>query len=87
MSSMTIVRMDLDYSKPASVGIGKTYTYIPLEAESDDKLFAAYFKQYDKRYQYCNNIHFSIQESAMSAKYREWISDVRNYADNGGDMW
>lgn len=87
MSKMTIVKMDLDYSSPALVGIKKTYTDIPIEAESDNLLFANYFKKYDNHYKYCNNLHFSIKESDMSAKYTEWLRDVRNYANNGGDMW
>lgn len=62
-------------------------TYIILEAEDDDRLFAMFFRDYDNRYKYCNDISHSFTDKAMQDLYRTWISDVNNYANNGGDMW
>jgi hypothetical protein len=57
-----------------------------IEAETEDKLFALYFKEYKLRYSYCS-YSFTIPDKAMQKKYFEWISVEKNYANNGGDMW
>lgn len=64
-----------------------SHTYETIEAESRDKIFALFFREYDNRYKYCNDINYSFTDANMRDGYREWFSDVNNYADNGGDMW
>jgi len=58
-----------------------------IEAEDSDKLFALFFREYDNRYKYCNNTNYVLADPSMRQGYREWFSDVHNYANNGGDMW
>lgn len=58
-----------------------------LQAESEDQLFAHYFKEFDNRYKYCNDIGFKWEDLEQEKRYRTWLSDIRNYANNGGDMW
>lgn len=57
-----------------------------IEAETEDKLFALYFKEYKLRYTYCNYV-FEIQDKEMDKKYRAWIAIEDNYFRNGGDSW
>lgn len=58
-----------------------------VTAETQDKLLATFFREYDNRYKYCNDISHSFEDKTMQDLYRTWISDVNNYANNGGDMW
>ena len=63
------------------------FSYTILEAEDDNELFALFFREYDNRYKYCNSIQYSFTEQDMRKQYHEWFCDVKNYANNGGDMW
>lgn len=65
----------------------KSVTDIVLSADTLDALYALYFRDYANRYKYCNDINFSILDSDLNSGYTKWISDVKNYANNGGDMW
>jgi hypothetical protein len=58
-----------------------------LEAADRDGLYSLFFREYDNRYKYCNNTSYNFDAAALREGYREWFSDVRNYANNGGDMW
>lgn len=58
-----------------------------IEADNEDDLLALFFREFDNRYKYCNNIQFSFKDDNLKAKYRVWLSDINNYANNGGDMW
>jgi hypothetical protein len=58
-----------------------------LEAVDNDSLFALFFHGYRNRYKYCNNTNYVLADPSMEQGYREWLSDVHNYANNGGDMW
>jgi hypothetical protein len=58
-----------------------------LEAVDNNSLFALFFHAYDNRYKYCNNTSYVLADPSMEQGYREWFSDIGNYADNGGDMW
>jgi hypothetical protein len=64
-----------------------TVTFHTLTAETEDKLFARYFREFDNCLKYCNDIVTSITDPETDQKYRSWISDVNNYANHGGDMW
>ncbi len=55
--------------------------------ETMNDLLATFFREYDNRYKYCNNISHSFNDKIVQGLYRDWISDVKNYADNGGDMY
>lgn len=57
-----------------------------IENSMNDVL-ATFFREYDNRYKYCNSISHSFTDKVVQDLYRDWISDVKNYADNGGDMW
>lgn len=82
---MTIIQKDIDFS--TGYRLKETITEIPIEAETENKLFAVFFREYENRYKYCNDLHFSIKEPDKHQAYVKWISDVHNYANNGGDMW
>lgn len=58
-----------------------------IEADDMDNLYALFFREYDNRYKYCNNTSYVLADPSMEQGYREWRSDINNYADNGGDMW
>ena len=60
---------------------------VEIEAVDEDSLLALYFREYQNRYKYCNNVSHDLEDVALQEKYKVWISDVRNYAANGGDMW
>lgn len=83
MTKLTIRKevRDRFWSKPPEV------TRIELTAASEDELFAKYFREYDNRLKYCNDIQVQIVEPDMLQKFRVWISNVNNYANNGGDMY
>lgn len=70
----------------------RTYASLPsetleIEADSEDGLFALFFREYKNRYKYCSTEGYDLQDPALRAGYQAWISDVANYAANGGDMW
>lgn len=58
-----------------------------IQAADRDALFALFFREYANRYKYCNSISYTLDDPAMLQSYQVWFSDIRNYADNGGDMW
>jgi hypothetical protein len=58
-----------------------------IQAADRDSLFALFFREYANRYKYCNSVSYALDDAEMREGYRVWFSDVRNYADNGGDMW
>jgi hypothetical protein len=60
--------------------------YITIMAENYDDLCKLYFKSYDNRSKYNNNISLEILDDKFKDKYKIWISDVSNYANNGGEM-
>ena len=58
-----------------------------VEGSDLDTVYAKCFREYFNRQKYLNCTHTYFKDSAHKEPYREWISDVRNYANNGGDMW
>lgn len=58
-----------------------------IQAPDRDALFALFFREYANRYKYCDSVSYTLDDPAMRQGYQAWFSDVRNYADNGGDMW
>ena len=58
-----------------------------IEAEDNDKLFSLFFREYHNRYKYCNSTSYKFDSAALREEYAEWLNDVNNYANNGGDMW
>ena len=60
---------------------------VVIEAENEDALMALYFREYKNRYKYCNSIGFSFEDPELQKRFVTWIKDVRNYMNNGGDMW
>lgn len=61
--------------------------YEQIQAEDNDGLFALFFRKYDNAYKYCNSVSYKLADPALREGYLAWSGDVRNYADNGGDMW
>ena len=76
-----------NYNKPPYEMNTVNRKELTIEAESEDELLALFFREYDNRYKYVNSIGYSFKEEVMQEKYKTWFSDVRNYANNGGDMW
>ena len=58
-----------------------------IEAPNKDDLFSLFFREFDNRFKYCNDLSFAIKDETTRKEYRTWISKVENYANNGGDMW
>ena len=65
----------------------ETVTDEKIEAATKDEMFALFFKDYDNRFKYCNDINYRFQDGGLSDEYNVWRSDVSNYAKAGGDMW
>lgn len=70
-----------DWDKEAKVSMHR------LEAATEPELFKQMFKDFFKRYTYCNHIRLEVVEPEVSKAYGAWISDINNYAEAGGDMW
>lgn len=58
-----------------------------ISASTKDELFSLYFREYDNRYKYCNGLCYAIVDEGLKEEFRVWISNIGNYANNGGDMW
>ena len=58
-----------------------------ISADSQDELFAMFFREYDNAYKYCYDISYCFSDQEMREQYHVWFKDIRNYANNGGDMW
>ena len=58
-----------------------------IEAVDRDGLYSLFFREYHNRYKYCNDTNYVLADPSMRRGYLDWFSDIRNYADNGGDMW
>ena len=58
-----------------------------IQADDKASLFALFFRDYVNRHKYCNHISYKLADPALREEYADWISDIDNYADNGGDMW
>jgi hypothetical protein len=57
-----------------------------IQADDKASLFALFFREYANRYKYCNSISYKLFDPSLREEYAEWLSDINNYADNGGDM-
>ena len=64
------IKSDYDYNEHTEL--------LVITADNEDKLFALFFREYDNRYKYCNDIAFTIQDDDLRQRYLEWISDVSN---------
>lgn len=62
-------------------------TTITLTADSSDEVCKKYFQEYDNRNRYNNSVQLKITDPVEQKMYTEWVSDVNNYAEAGGDMW
>ena len=52
-----------------------------------DAVYAKCFREYFNREKYNNSCYTRFKDPIHKAPYRTWVSNVRNYANNGGDMW
>ncbi len=52
-----------------------------------DAVYAKCFKEYFNREKYTDSTRTRFKDPAHVEPYHAWVSDVRNYANNGGDMW
>ena len=64
-----------------------TAEHLEIQGSTADEAFAHYFREFENRFKYCNNIKFAIEDKDQAKAYRAWISDIHNYAANGGDMY
>tara|TARA_R110002072_G_scaffold292700_2_gene461671 strand:- start:1087 stop:1332 length:246 start_codon:yes stop_codon:yes gene_type:complete len=64
-----------------------TITEIEITGATPDEAYAKYFREYDNASKYNNSVRHSFHDPDRAKEYCEWISDVNNYANNGGDMW
>ena len=58
-----------------------------IEGSNADAVYAKCFREYFNREKYAERTHTRFKDPAHKKPYREWVRDVRNYANNGGDMW
>ena len=58
-----------------------------IQADDKASLFALFFREYDNAYKYCDSVSYALACPSLRQGYLAWFKDVRNYADNGGDMW
>ena len=58
-----------------------------IQAPDTNSLFVLFFREYDNAYKYCNSVSYALACPSLRQGYLAWFKDVRNYADNGGDMW
>ena len=61
--------------------------HLVLNADSKDELFGLFFRKCQNKYKYCHSVSHRIIDEQLRAEYKEWISDISNYANSGGDMW
>jgi len=57
-----------------------------IQADDKASLFALFFREYANRYKYCNSVSYKLADPDLHEGYADWLSDINNYADNGGDM-
>ncbi len=58
-----------------------------VEGADADAVYAKCFREYFNREKYLNSTHTYFKDPKHNEPYGKWISDIRNYANNGGDMW
>ena len=58
-----------------------------IEGPDSDAVYAKCFREYFNREKYANSTHTRFKDSVHHEPYRKWISNINNYANNGGDMW
>jgi len=58
-----------------------------IESPTKDELFGLFFREFDNGLKYVNFLSYRFKDEATNKEYRTWISDINNYAANGGDMW
>mgnify|MGYP003119208863 FL=1 len=68
-----------------NVGPSKVTKHI-VEAPTPDQVWAICFRQYFNKERYANSTYTRFENPEHRTPYREWISDINNYANNGGDM-
>jgi hypothetical protein len=61
--------------------------YETIEAGDKNSLFSLFFREYHNRYKYHNSISYKLADPDLHQGYLDWLSDINNYADNGGDTW
>ena len=58
-----------------------------IEGPDSDAVYAKCFREYFNREKYANSTHTRFKDSVHHEPYRKWISNINNYANNGGGMW
>jgi hypothetical protein len=58
-----------------------------IEAGTADEVYAIAFREFFNRTKYHQGTRIKFQDASHNAPYDEWVADVNNYANNGGDMW
>ena len=53
--------------------------YLEIMADTKEDLFALFFREYDNRYKYCNDIFYQLSNQQLRSEYCLWISDISNY--------
>lgn len=61
-------------------------TLLDISASTKAELFQLFFREYDNRYKYCNDLHYWFASPELQREYKAWRSNISNYANNGGDM-
>lgn len=84
---LIFIQEKTDYQSRAPGPSPVTKTEMLLIADEEHILFARYFREFVNCYKYINGVFFKIPNPEMEKKYFDWIGNVNNYANNGGDMW
>ena len=64
----------------------KTITPIVLTESSVDEIYRTAFKKHINPSSRCFTVNFHFEDPVHQQGYQKWISNVANYAFNGGNM-
>lgn len=64
----------------------KTITPILLTESSVDEIYRVAFKKHINPASRCFTVNFHFEDPVHQKGYSDWVSDISNYAMNGGNM-
>lgn len=72
--------------RPSCCGEPNTTTRIVLTESSVDEIYRIAFKKHINPSSRCFTVSFHFEDVIHEQGYQKWISNVSNYAFNGGNM-
>ncbi len=59
----------------------------PISGETKDDMFGLFLREFINRNKYLSGLSYRFENDSTQDEYDKWISNIGNYAKNGGDMW